>query len=83
MAQQSGPKASNWKYNALPPAKAVVQQPQAASNHLSRKRSYDSSGAQQNGMDGTLAKTNSVMQALKVVLHWSTCNDTMLREKSF
>ena len=47
--QPAAPKASDWKYAAIPQAKPVVQQ--NTSNHmLARKRSYDA--IQQNGIDG-------------------------------
>ena len=47
--QPAPPKASDWKYAAIPQAKPVVHQ--NTSNHmLARKRSYDA--IQQNGIDG-------------------------------
>ena len=50
--QPTTPKASNWKYSALPPAKPVVQHSATTNHLLSRKRSYESSSVQQNGIDG-------------------------------
>ena len=57
--QPTPPKASDWKYAAIPSAKPVVQSqqvPQATSNHMmARKRSHDSGGSvQQNGIDGEI-----------------------------
>ena len=56
--QPTPPKASDWKYAAIPSAKPVVQSqqvPQATSNHMmSRKRSHDGGTVQQNGIDGKI-----------------------------
>lgn len=46
--QAATPKSSTWKYSAIPPAKTVTP----TTNHmLARKRSYEGSGIQQNGID--------------------------------
>ena len=58
--QPTPPKASDWKYAAIPSAKPVVQNqqpPSQTSNHLmSRKRSHDGGRVQQNGIDGKILK---------------------------
>ncbi|XP_048586587.1 metastasis-associated protein MTA3 isoform X2 [Nematostella vectensis] len=56
------PKASDWKYAAIPPTKAVA----ANTNHmLARKRSYsDTSTLQQNGIDGPAPKRLSATSPL-------------------
>ena len=56
--QPTPPKASDWKYAAIPSAKPVVQNqplPTQTSNHMmSRKRSHDGGQVQQNGIDGKI-----------------------------
>ena len=56
--QPTPPKASDWKYAAIPSAKPVVQNqplPTQTSNHMmSRKRSHDGGQVQQNGIDGKM-----------------------------
>ena len=56
--QPTPPKASDWKYAAIPSAKPVVQSPQVpqvTSNHMmSRKRSHDGGAVQQNGIEGKI-----------------------------
>ena len=54
--QPTPPKASDWKYAAIPSAKPVVpnqQVTQQTSNHMmARKRPHDVASVQQNGIDG-------------------------------
>ena len=54
--QPTPPKASDWKYAAIPSAKPVVQSQQTSqqtTNHMmARKRSHESGSVQQNGIDG-------------------------------
>lgn len=60
--QPTPPKASDWKYAAIPSAKPVVQKqqpPQQGSNHMmARKRPHDTASVQQNGIDGERHKAN-------------------------
>lgn len=66
--QPTPPKASDWKYAAIPSAKPVVQNqqlPQQTSNHMmARKRSHDGGSAQQNGIEGPSPKRLSATSPL-------------------
>lgn len=66
--QPTPPKASDWKYAAIPSAKPVVQNqplPTQTSNHMmSRKRSHDGGQVQQNGIDGPSPKRLSATSPL-------------------
>ncbi|KAK3730356.1 hypothetical protein QZH41_014855 [Actinostola sp. cb2023] len=60
-AQSATPSTNTWKYSAIPPAKTVTP----SSNHmLARKRSYEGSGIQQNGIDGPTPKRMSATSPL-------------------
>ncbi|XP_031554090.1 metastasis-associated protein MTA3-like isoform X2 [Actinia tenebrosa] len=60
-SQATTPKSSNWKYSAIPPAKNVTP----TTNHmLARKRSYEGSGIQQNGIDSPAPKRLSATSPL-------------------
>lgn len=62
--QPTPPKASDWKYAAIPSAKPVVQKqqlPQQTSNHMiARKRPHDAASVQQNGIDGERNRTKLI-----------------------
>lgn len=66
--QPTPPKASDWKYAAIPSAKPVVQKqqpPQQGSNHMmARKRPHDTASVQQNGIDGPSPKRLSATSPL-------------------
>lgn len=66
--QPTPPKASDWKYAAIPSAKPVVQSQQTSqqtTNHMmARKRSHESGSVQQNGIDGPSAKRLSATSPL-------------------